>query len=106
MSLNDKSFDNTSRDMRKSYDYNLGKSAKKTRDASHDRNLNKSATKDRTPRRQTSKNKTPRRDDSKNKTPRREDSKNKTPRRDLSKSGIKDRKSVGSRDKSPLKKST
>ena len=96
MSLNDKSFDNTSRDMRKSYDYNLGKSAKKTRDASNDRNLNKSATKDRTPRRQTSKNK----------TPRREDSKNKTPRRDLSKSGIKDRKSVGSRDKSPLKKST
>ena len=72
--------------MRKSYDYNLGKSAKKSRDASNDRNLNKSATKDRTPRKTTSKSK--------------------TPRRDLSKSGVKDRKSNGSRDKSPLKTQT
>ena len=86
MSITDKSFDNTSRDMRKSYDLNLGKSAKKTRDVSNDRNLNKSATR--------------------NKTPRRDASRSKTPRRELSKSALRDKRSNGSRDKSPLKTTT
>ena len=87
-SIADKSFDNTSRDMRKSYDLNLGKSAKKTRDVSNDRNLNKSATRNKTP------------------TRTRDGSKSKTPRRELSKSALRDKRSNGSRDKSPLKTTT